>query len=126
MNSFKKYERLCSRKEIDRLFEQGSSFGSYPFRILFIENPEEKIQPVKVGISIPKKTFKSAVKRNLLKRRIREAYRINKQELYAALKKENKCYSVMIIYTAKEITDYQFIESKIIVTLQRLILEIEK
>lgn len=86
-NTFQKEERLCSRKDIELLFRQGSSFFLYPFRIVFLSRPvsnDDKF-PVSVLFSVPKRKFPSAVARNLLKRRMREAYRFHKPSLYAHL-----------------------------------------
>ena len=80
MYSFKKEERLCNVKLIEKLFTDGSSFLVYPFRIIWLSEVANSVHPVQVLISVPKKRFKRAVDRNLLKRRIRELYRIHKSE----------------------------------------------
>lgn len=123
MNSLKKKERLSGRTEIGRLFKEGNAFNCKPFRVVFIESNNEDLGSVAIAISVPKKNFKRAVKRNLIKRRIREAYRLNKSALIQSLNNQNKKISLLIIYTGREIPDYQLVESKIIVTLQRLIQE---
>ena len=80
MQTFSKSERLCSKIAIEKLVEEGKSFHLSPFKISWLSNTEESV-PVQILISVPKRTFKRAVYRNLLKRRIREAYRKNKQSL---------------------------------------------
>ena len=82
-----KSERLCSKKLIERLFAGGnSSFAAFPLRVVFMWiEPEEGTSDVSILISVPKKRFKHAVKRNLVKRQVREAYRRNKYILLDAL-----------------------------------------
>ncbi len=84
-----------------------------------------KYTPVHLGIAVPKKSFSKAVVRNKLKRRIREAYRKNKHEVYEVLKKRNLSVDVLIIYTAKQELPYDQIEQKMIVSLHKLIAVIQ-
>ena len=81
--------------------------------------------PAQLGISVPKRSFAKAVDRNTLKRRIREAYRKNKHLLYEVLQKKNLRIDLMMIYTAKEPLPYQEIEKKMIVSLQKLMQQVE-
>ena len=83
-------------------------------------------QPAQMAISVQKRLFKKAVQRNLLKRRIREAYRKNKSELYLKLESSNTNIVFMLIYTGSSILSYQEIEKKIIVVLGRLKEELAK
>ncbi len=77
MNTFKKEERLCSVRLIQSLFHSGSSFVVYPFRVVYhIEDHE--VGRAQVLISVSKRRFKLAVTRNSIKRRLREAYRLEK------------------------------------------------
>ena len=119
--TFKKEERLTNKKVFDRLFNSGQSISFPPFRLLWTENPNL----TQLGIAVPKKSFAKAVQRNKLKRRIREAYRKNKHLLYAFLKKKNLHIALIIIYTEREELSYQQIEQKMVVSLQKLIGEIE-
>ena len=120
--NFKKEERIYKRDDISLLFEKGSSFLIHPFKVLHYEVPLDSENPssIKFGVSIPKKKFKKAVDRNLLKRRSREAYRLNRNELKNFLLAQNKCLLLMVIYVDKSTVDYATIEHKIILTLQRL------
>ena len=79
--TFKKPERISFQREIDRLFKQGEAFISYPLRIVYLEQKPFSGATVSVLISVPKKKIKHAVKRNRIKRLIREAYRLNKSSL---------------------------------------------
>ncbi len=117
MQTFSKNERLCSRILIDRLIEKGKSFNHSPFRITWLPIAESSA-PIKVVISVPKRSFKKAVDRNKLKRQIREVYRKQKQSVYDVL--AGKKIVVMIIYTAKTKLEFSEIEQKLIEALERL------
>ena len=83
-----KDERLCSKKLIERLFAGGNkSFPTFPLRVVYMPlAPEENNADASILISVPKKRFKHAVKRNQVKRQVREAYRHHKYILLDALK----------------------------------------
>lgn len=113
LNTFKKEERLCNKRLIEQLFHKGSSFHLYPFRVTFLSS-KEIIVPAQVLIAVPKRRFKRAVDRNLLKRRIREVYRVNKQNLlYEFLNQQQVKVLFSIQYIGKEIHDFSFIELKL-------------
>lgn len=122
--SFKKVERLNSKKIIETLFESGRSFTIAPYKVIWIKTDEKQPVQIQVAFSVPKKNFKHAVDRNKLKRRSREAYRVNKQLLYDLL--GAKKIAVMLVYVAKEINEYALIEKKINLILKRLIDEVGK
>jgi len=120
MYTFKKEERLCSRKHLDLLFKNGSSFLLYPFRISYLFINESTEVPAQVVINVPKKRYKRAVDRNLLKRRIREAYRLNKQEnFYNQLPADKGMLLFSIQFVGKEKYDFVFIQKKLIATFKR-------
>ena len=112
MNDHKlpKNEKLCSRTAIDRLFAEGSSFIVYPPRFF---------------INIPKRNFKRAVKRVYLRRRIREAYRLNKQILTEPLSRQSRTAHLAFLYLDKNLNDFHFIEKKVVEILERLARKIE-
>ncbi|MFY0689047.1 MAG: ribonuclease P protein component [Cyclobacteriaceae bacterium] len=111
--SFSKKERLNSKKLIEELFKNGSSF--YLDVVQFKVLAREKLENNQVLISVPKKHHKKAVSRNLIKRRIREAYRLNKHRT-----DPSSHYLIGIIYLSKEILTYHQIEKKLITFLSRL------
>jgi ribonuclease P protein component len=121
MYTFKKEERLCSKKLIEELFHNGSSFLLYPFRIVWLSHILPAEVPVQVVINVPKRRFKKAVHRNLIKRRIREVYRLNKSaELYSFLQIHSAQLLLGIQYVGKDISEYAFIERKFKLALVQL------
>ena len=126
MFSFKKEERLSSKKTIDSLFKKGHYLTEYPFKLIWIETKLSSKSPVQICISVPKKHQKLAVNRNLIKRRTKEAYRLNKATICDYFAKQNTQLAIMLIYQSNKILDYNDIKNKIIVILPRLIKEYEK
>ncbi len=117
--TFKKEEKLKSRKLIEVLFKQGTSFSIFPLRVLYFFS-EENIAPVQAGFAVSGKHFKKAVDRNRVKRLMREAYRLQKNNLTASLKKNKKCMAVFFIYTTNKILPYKEVAEKIESALTRL------
>jgi ribonuclease P protein component len=111
--SFPKSERLNKKKAIQELFDKGSSFYLYPFRVFFqkCSDPETTHQ---VMFSVSKRNFKNATDRNLIKRRMREAYRLNKAAIPGTSKLQ-----MAYIYTAKEILIFDVIRDKVLLSFKR-------
>lgn len=119
--TFTKEERLCNKKLIDQLFHNGSSFLCYPFKVSWFIVTEPQLFRAQVLFSVSKRRYKKAVDRNLIKRRIREAYRLHKQQhLYSLLNDTDKRIVFSIGYIGKEIAPYDFIEKKILKLLTQL------
>lgn len=114
---FPKSERLHKRNSIQELFNRGSSFYLSPFKVLFLVNTDDCTHH-QVLFSVPKRNFKRAVDRNLIKRRMREAYRLNKHTIH-----ESPTIQIAYIYTHKEILAFNQIQEKLIETLKRLVKE---
>jgi len=112
-STFKKTERLSREKWIQELFEKGSSFYLYPFKIIYHLHPDSSL-PNQVLITVSSRQFKKAVDRNLIKRRIREAYRTQK----AILKQSSVIFS--FVYTAKEILPFSDVKAKTLMALTKL------
>jgi ribonuclease P protein component len=127
MYTFKKEERLCNKKLIDGLFHNGSSFLCYPYKASWMFTDGEQQFPVQIVFSVAKKRYKRAVDRNLVKRRMREAYRLNKQaQLYNVLSGAGKTMVLSISYIGKEISSYEFFEKKMLKLLTQLAGEASK
>ena len=95
------------------LFKNGESFFCFPFQVIWLISPSEIPFPSQVAFSVTKKDFKIAIKRNLIKRRIKEAYRKNKNILYSFLNSRNLRIIFIIIYKNNKIADYAFIEKSV-------------
>ena len=121
---FPKKQKLCSEEAIERLFTNGKSISEKPFRVIwnFEENNDNVF--IKSLIVVPKKRLKLAVDRNIIKRRIKEAYRLQKKQLEFFLERNNRQLNLAIIYQQEEILDYKVLEEKIDLLLSRLIKEL--
>ncbi len=126
MQTFKKHERLSGKKIIDTLFSEGKIFVVSPFRVVWLEYELAGQSPAQVLISVSKKRIKKAVDRTLVKRRIREAYRKNKDEFYEFLNRNQVKCAFALLYNSDLIADYKEIEEKINLLLQRFQSEYEK
>jgi len=119
-----KEERLKSRKQIEQLFDKGKSFVVAPFRIYFIVNSESPIQKdesrLKFGTGVSAKNFKKAVDRNRIKRLIREAWRLQKNEIREKTSETLKQLNVFFIYTGKELPDFTTVKEKVAIALKKL------
>jgi len=120
-NSFSKSEHLCGEKRITRLFTDGEAFIAFPMRVVFLIEKGNDSNNVNILVSVPKKRFKRAIKRNHLKRLMRESYRINKQELHNKLKEKELQIHIAFNYISDDELDFQLIEKKMKMALQRLI-----
>jgi len=105
-----KEERLSWKRYIDLLFAKGQSFIAFPLRVIFL--PLEETLPARsnILISVSKKKFKRAVKRNRIKRQVRESYRVRKPELITSLELKNKSLLVAFLYVDKEIHTFREME----------------
>ena len=99
-----KSERINSKKLIDRLFKGGGakSMSAFPLRVVFMTEDADAHEPLaKMMVSVPKRYFKRAVKRNYVKRQVREAYRLNKHILASHLAETgDKTVSLCFIWTS--------------------------
>lgn len=119
--TLKKEERLCSLKLIESLFVSGESFLSYPIKVVFLKADLPQSVPVQAAFAVSKRNFKKAVTRNLLKRRMREAYRLNKPGFYSEIAAKELRLAIMFVYIGKDIADYALIEKAMISALKKVL-----
>jgi len=116
---FGKNEKLKSRKQIEKLFLNGKNFSVFPLRVTyqFVPSDETVIQ---VGVTAGKKYFKKAVDRNRIKRLIREAYRLQKNNLIDLLKHKQLNGFLFFVYTDKTVTSFSIVKEAMSKCLKRL------
>jgi ribonuclease P protein component len=110
--TFTKIERLCSKKAIDDLFANGKSKTQFPFKLIYKVSEFESPFPVRAMFVVPKKKHKRANKRNDIKRRMREVYRLNKHTLYESIKTHK--IDLMFICLSNEELEYSVIEKSML------------
>lgn len=98
--SHPKNEKLKGRKLIEKLFSEGHSITLFPLKLIFLRIENKN----KIGVSVSKKVFKTAVERNRIKRLLREAIRHNK---YLLIDNNVSGYALMILYISKDLPDYK-------------------
>jgi ribonuclease P protein component len=119
-HGFAKNERLCSLKLIEELFKSGNVLFQYPYRIIWKEADSALPTPSQIVIAVPKRNFKRAVDRNLIKRRIREGFRLQKEILYVPLSEKGVSIIFMVQYTGKEIAGFIKISEAMTLALKKL------
>ena len=112
MHTFKKEERLKSKKAIEFLFTKGKQKNFFPLKVFVSNGIADNPFPVQFMVSVPKKKVRSAVKRNRIKRLIREAWRLNKNMLYKEMKKSDLHVNVMFMYLNAEEPKLMDLEKK--------------
>ncbi len=121
-NTFPLKEHLKSKKVIEQVYANGVSVTSYPLRAIFIEQPQTEQEPTAaILINVSKKRFRHAVDRNLVKRRIREAYRTSKHTLIDTLQSQEKKIAVAIIYIDNRHNSTAFIKRKMAKLLESIL-----
>ena len=120
LNTLHKSERLDKKKVIDKMLSCGArSFSVFPLRVVYL--PVEELEaPVSILVSVSKRRFKRAVKRNRVKRQIREAYRKNKHGLLRVLQEEGRQLAVAFIYLSDRLVDSVEIEERMKIALARI------
>lgn len=110
-NTLKKIERLHGTADTENLFAgKKKSVYVHPLRVVYKAQSEEGL-PTRIMVIVPKRFFKHAVDRNLLKRRLREAYRLNKRDLK---------YDIAFIYSSDEMADFSTLEKSVIKALEKI------
>lgn len=120
-NTLCKAERLDKKKIIEKLFAGGArSFSAFPLRVVFLPVEELEAQAA-ILVSVSKRRFKRAVKRNRVKRAIREAYRTQKHALLEALVDRNLRMAIAFIYLSDDLADIALVEERMKGALMRII-----
>lgn len=103
--TFRKEERLCSRRLIDQLYAEGHRLMAFPFSVqwIIVESGKVTESPCQVMIVAPKRKFHHAVDRNRVRRLVRECWRIRKQPFYAFLEKRGIIVAISMVYIHNEI-----------------------
>lgn len=123
-HTFKKAERLTRKKLIQELFEHGSSFFLYPLKVLYLTKDDPTIGTYQVLFTVSKRNFKNATDRNLLKRRMREAFRKCKEKIYYSFPKQPNLL-IAYIYVGKDVATYKEIEKSTVSALQKVIQKLQ-
>lgn len=113
---------------IEGLFREGKSFALFPFRVFYSplvtgdRAPAATVR-LQAGFGASSRNFKKAVDRNRIKRLTREAYRLQKNALQQRLEEIDRSLAVFIIYTGKELPEYETVTKKMGLILQKLVKE---
>lgn len=113
---FGKEEKLKSKKLIDQLFAEGKGVKSYPLKLIYANFENEGVPKLKTGVSVPKKLVKTAVKRNRIKRLMREVFRKNK---YLVTNRLSSSHAFMFIYISRDEITYEKLEASMIKVLEK-------
>jgi ribonuclease P protein component len=121
-NTFSKSEKLCSKRSFAILIDAKQSFYAGRLRVSFYFGlpPELVTAPCQVAMVATKRDFKRAVDRNLIKRRMKEAYRLLKAPLIAQLQEKGKNLSLLIRYNSREIRSFHEIEQDMRLAMRQL------
>lgn len=136
---FHKQERLRLKNLVEPLFREGGGFYDFPLRLVwrmldkeqlaahFKKGVPEGIDPVQMMVTVPKKKRRHAVDRVKMRRRIREAYRLNRLELKHIVEDVNPegTLSLGFVYISQENEDYSLVERKMKRLLQKVAKEIK-
>lgn len=111
-NTFPLKEHLKSKSVIDSLYANGTSVTAFPLRAVFLEQPEGQEPTAAILINVAKRRFRHAVDRNLLKRRIREAYRTGKHNFIDTLENNGKKMAVAIMYIDSKPSSTEYLKRR--------------
>lgn len=113
--TLKKKEILSSKKQIEKLFFEGKDYFKFPFKLVYIikDRENEDDSPALFSISVPKRKIKTAVERNLIKRRTREAYRLNKHIMLSKIP-NNKQLVFMLVYVSGKAERFEVIQRAVL------------
>ena len=119
-HTFKKGEKLKSKKLIEQLFESGKRLKAFPIQLVYLKIDHKTDYLIQAGFSVPKRRFKRAVDRNRIKRLMREAYRLHKYTLPNISDVDTKKHIFMFIYIGNHIETYTKIEAQFLKLLKEI------
>lgn len=125
---FPKKQRLTNSIRVTEIYTKGQAFITYPFRVVYVVTEmTEKVSdvPLKVLISVPKRRFKHAVDRNMLRRRTRESLRLQQQKLIDTLGQKGKAMDVTFNYVSNDLLESSYISKSMKKALDLLIKSLE-
>lgn len=126
-NRLYKSEKLCGVTRIDGLFATGQSLIAYPLRAVFdVAGAEPHMASARFLVSVPKKKLRRAVDRVLIRRRVREAYRLNRALLLPTLAAHGRCVDMAFVYLSSSLKDYGIIEEKMRQLLNRIAAQVSE
>lgn len=118
--SFPKKEKLKSKKRIEQLFEEGRSISEFPLKLIYLKTKTPEGIKIQTGVAVPKRKFKSAVKRNRIKRLMRESYRLNKHMVFNNIEGN---FAFLFLYLGKDMPQYQKVAESMVRILQKFIIK---
>ena len=118
--TFPKKEKLKKKKRIEQLFNEGRSISQYPIRLIYLKTEPSQEAKVQAGMAVPKRNFKSAVKRNRIKRLLRESYRLNKDVVFNNIEGN---FAFLFLYLGKDLPSYHRVEDSMKQILQKFIIQ---
>lgn len=101
---------------------EGASISSYPIKLIYLKTELPGEVKIQAGVTVPKKNFKSAVKRNRIKRLLREAYRLNKQLVF---NNSVGSFAFLFLYIGKEMPQYQMVEEHVVKLMKKFLNKID-
>lgn len=109
--TFKKNERLTSKTAIEALFAKGKSVSALGFKLIWVPHSTSLKISAQIVFVVPKRSFKNATDRNKIKRRMREVWRKNKQQVYDHLKANELKLALGWLYVGKKIPEYNEVQN---------------
>lgn len=118
-NTFRKHEHLCGKLRIRDVALTGAAVHVPPFKLVGKTMDLPTHAPAQIAFAVPRRNLKRAVDRNRIKRLMREAYRTNKNELYAKLEGREHKIAWLVVYQGRADIDLRSTEQKITKALHR-------
>ena len=131
--TYKKTDKLKSRKQTQHLFSTGQAINVFPIRLIYTIEPIESTAAnlsltsiLQAGVGAPSRTFRKAVQRNRVKRLLREAYRLEKPNFISQAALDNKRVNLFFLYTDALVLTQVEIQGKVKEALSILVSKLNK